>query len=68
MEGCCEMLSSTHDTTVVVKLTAAMVTCIRSAQDQANQNFNRNKEASTLTEGLLVVDSCRGRKNKPLRV
>lgn len=63
------MLSSAQDTAVVVKLTAAVAVCIRPAQGLASHDFNTNREASSLPEALLVVDSCRGRKGKPsLRV
>lgn len=58
------MLSPARDTAVVVKLTAAVVICIRPAQGLASRDFNMNTKASSLPEALLVVDSCRGRKSK----
>lgn len=58
------MLSSALAAAVVVKLTAAVVICIRPAQGLASQDFTINREASSLPEVLLVVDSCRGRKSK----
>lgn len=63
------MLSSARDTAAVLKLTAAVAVYVRPAQGPASRDFNINREASSLPEALLVVDSCRGRKGKPsLRV